>query len=360
MMDSVQKRSACHKKKQRFPRLKRFLRNAALLAGSLLLTDACSGPAVVTPDGRPAADAAVHDSRVPTEEDLLKRMRFWAAVYDQNAGNNLQRIEESHYDLVVIDNYRTIAGNEGHDVKADVLRLKESPNSSGGKKRIISYISIGEASDFRAYWDKDWVPGNPEWILDPDPGGWPGSFSVKYWRDGWKSITYAYLDAIINDGFDGIFMDWVDSHAVETIKAEALKEGKDSRQEMIRFIGEISRYTKSRKPGFMVIALNSAMLSSSDEYIGHIDAITKEELWFGGDVRSNTLGDMPVPDAVSADTLQHLLRFKAAGKAVFIIDYATEPDNVSLIYSLAAKSGFKAYVTTLFLEKLTATPHPDY
>jgi cysteinyl-tRNA synthetase len=41
-----------------------------------------------------------------------------------------------------------------------------------------------------------------------------GNFKVRYWDENWKNIIYgdsdAYIDKIINAGFDGAYLDIID------------------------------------------------------------------------------------------------------------------------------------------------------
>ncbi len=47
--------------------------------------------------------------------------------------------------------------------------------SSGGKRLVICYMSIGEAEDYRFYWNSDWNKNKPEWIEKENPD-WKGNY----------------------------------------------------------------------------------------------------------------------------------------------------------------------------------------
>ena len=76
-------------------------------------------------------------------------------------------------------------------------------------------MSIGEAEDYRYYWDDSWKRGSPEW-LEAENLRWRGNFVVRYWDPEWKSIVFgnaeAYLDRIIAAGFDGVYLDIIDGY----------------------------------------------------------------------------------------------------------------------------------------------------
>ena len=75
-------------------------------------------------------------------------------------------------------------------------------------------MSIGEAEDYRDYWELGWGAGNPDWIQDEN-ADFPGNFKVQYWRSEWQEILLdgpnAYLNRITAAGFDGVYLDLIDA-----------------------------------------------------------------------------------------------------------------------------------------------------
>jgi cysteinyl-tRNA synthetase len=75
-------------------------------------------------------------------------------------------------------------------------------------------LSIGEAEDYRYYWQTDWRTGNPSWIAEENPD-WEGNYKVKYWEPEWQDIIYgnnnSYLIRILGAGFDGVYLDIIDA-----------------------------------------------------------------------------------------------------------------------------------------------------
>jgi len=75
-------------------------------------------------------------------------------------------------------------------------------------------MSIGEAEDYRYYWQSNWTVGNPSWLESENPD-WKGNYKVKYWHQEWKDIIYgtadSYLEKIINANFDGVYLDIIDA-----------------------------------------------------------------------------------------------------------------------------------------------------
>jgi len=74
-------------------------------------------------------------------------------------------------------------------------------------------MSIGEAEDYRYYWDSTWRTGNPIW-LDKENSDWSGNYKVRYWEYGWQNIIFgnddSYLKKILDAAFDGVYLDIID------------------------------------------------------------------------------------------------------------------------------------------------------
>src|SRR4030042_5010718 len=73
-------------------------------------------------------------------------------------------------------------------------------------KSIIAYLSIGEAENYRNYWEDDWETGNPSFLEEENPN-WIGNFKVKYWDSNWQEIIFELLSQITGKGYDGVYLD---------------------------------------------------------------------------------------------------------------------------------------------------------
>lgn len=116
------------------------------------------------------------------------------------------------YDVLVIDAFfyeKDMLSEE------DVNRLKYKDN--GSQRLVISYLSIGEAEDYRYYWKDEYSDERPEWILCENPN-WAGNYPVEYWNEEWQEIIAtgenSYLRMIIDVGFDGVYLDIVDGYQI--------------------------------------------------------------------------------------------------------------------------------------------------
>ena len=88
----------------------------------------------------------------------------------------------------------------------------------GSGALVISYLSIGEAENYRAYWNEAWDAdgdghpdaGAPAWLGESNPA-WPDNYKVRYWMPGWQRIMLQRIDALIDAGFDGTYLDIIDA-----------------------------------------------------------------------------------------------------------------------------------------------------
>jgi len=122
----------------------------------------------------------------------------------------LEALQQSNYDLLIIDLFY-----EGTLLTpSELVQLRTKPQ--GGSRLLIAYMSIGEAEDYRYYWQRDWVQNAPSWLQAENPD-WEGNYKVKYWDPQWQNVLYgqadAYLDKILKAGFDGVYLDIVDGFA---------------------------------------------------------------------------------------------------------------------------------------------------
>ncbi len=121
----------------------------------------------------------------------------------------IEAVSATGYDLVIMDLFFDESLPFTSD---DISQLKNKAN--GGTRLVICYLSIGEAEDYRYYWQTDWSAGHPSWIYEENPD-WEGNFKVKYWDPEWQKIIFgnanAYLDRILETGFDGAYLDIIDA-----------------------------------------------------------------------------------------------------------------------------------------------------
>lgn len=121
----------------------------------------------------------------------------------------LEAISQTNYDLVFVD----LFFDESLLTSSDVAGLKIKDN--GAQRLVICYMSIGEAEEYRYYWQSDWTENPPAW-LDQENPYWEGNYKVKYWNPEWQQIIYgndqSYAKIILDAGFDGVYLDIIDAY----------------------------------------------------------------------------------------------------------------------------------------------------
>ncbi|MDA1353806.1 MAG: endo alpha-1,4 polygalactosaminidase [bacterium] len=150
-----------------------------------------------------ALDAIPNDTLAA---DVLYLLNFWRFETPEAV---VKAISESTYPLVIMD-----AFFDTTVFTQDLLaQLKRLPN--GNRRRVLAYMSIGEAETYRWYWKSYWKFWSPQW-LGPENEDWEGNYLVRYWDKRWQRIIYgtpeSYLDKIMDAGFDGVYLDIVDAY----------------------------------------------------------------------------------------------------------------------------------------------------
>lgn len=205
-------------------------------------------------------------------------------------------------------------------------------------KKLISYLSIGEAETYRDYWQKSWKKTPPSFLEKENPE-WKGNYKVKYWNKWWQSIIFDKLNTIIDDGFDGVYLDIVDAYSYFEAQGN-----KDAKKQMIDFVKQISKKAKLKNPNFMIIPQNAGELVLEKEYLNSIDGIGKESSWYILDKKA------------SAEHLKWSLKYldiaKAAGKTIFVIDYPSSIDKQCDFLQQAQSRGYLAFFSTRALDRI--------
>ncbi|MAZ28454.1 MAG: hypothetical protein CL868_15425 [Cytophagaceae bacterium] len=199
----------------------------------IMVTDYCSTPSKME-DSYIKNNASGYISFAASHRELDNVPTYPAPVYNENnavvtsvqdaknflyllAPDNesptsqefVNAVKNTNYDCIIMDYFYN--GETFTATQLDELRHK----ANGGKRLLISYMSIGEAEDYRYYWQPSWATGHPAFLGSENPN-WPGNFYVAYWQPEWKDIIYgnddSYLKKILDAGFDGVYLDIIDAY----------------------------------------------------------------------------------------------------------------------------------------------------
>lgn len=309
-----------------------------------------------------------------TTADGPRTVRHWG--YRLQGGNrkgshklSITDLKAAPHDLIVMDFSKDGTG-AGAFSENQIASLKARKNANSV---IVSYISIGEASDYRDHWQDEWTTyddpdqraagtptdKSPKW-LGAWNENWPNSRKVRYWDKDWQKIIFnkegtGWLDRIVAAGFDGAYLDIIDGYyhwGCEIAGTAECREG-DPRSEreaaarMIDFVAALAEHARETNPEFLIIPQNGAYIIDAlededhkrrDAYLEAISAIACEDLFFKGYTPENN------PYAPDEEAIDALVRdFLDSGRPVLSVDYLNDAKKIVKYFAAASEKGFLPY-----------------
>jgi len=285
----------------------------------------------------------------------------------------IDELDNTQYDMLVVEPGFNFIEDQ-YDVDYLVPSLKQKPN--GDERILLAYIDIGQAEDYRTYWESTWVAptatqtGIPDFLITIDPDGWSGNYPVAYWDPAWQDIwlgTNGIIEQIANYGFDGVYLDWVEAYDDDKVREAAGTQAVNPENEMMLFIEKIGDLGKSINPDFLVVPQNAPYLLDANPsfYTSIIDALATEDTWFygEGDVLWNNAdagdlsgGDRHAGDYSTTNRIAQSKKYLARGIPVFTVDYCISEKNANQTYINSYNNGFIPLVTRVPLTNITETP----
>lgn len=235
------------------------------------------------------------------------------------------------FDLIVLDS-----------ANADLLQALKRDG-----KTVLAYLSVGEVNSGRDYFRTVKDAG----ILLKENPNWPGAFQVDIRSPKWERlITDRLIPEILADGFDGIFIDTLDTPLeLERREPKGLAGMKDAAQRIVQGL-------RSSFPS-MKIMLNRAY-GIAPAVAPSIDYILGESTC--GTYNFKDKRYEPVAKESHQYETELLKGLKKANPElqVMTLDYCEDGDPRRVeIYNAQRANGFIPYVTTIGLDKIS--PPPD-
>lgn len=316
-----------------------------------------------------------------SEDDLSRRDRLDAAhtwmyqIVGLDEKDAIPTLAESSYPLFVLEPGHTFV--ESPTDAADLVRtLRATPD--GDERVLLAYVDIGQAEDYRTYWEATWIAptktsrGEPDFLITVDPDGWSGNYPVAYWQSEWQALWLGdegIVAEVARFGFDGIYLDWVEAYDDDHVAATAEKEGVDAAAEMMAFVERLGVAGRAVTEDFLVVPQNAPYLVDADpkRYLSAIDALAVEDTWFHGEGDADWddpgAGDLHKRHKGKWSTENRLEQYETylnAGVPVFSVDYVISLDNAAQVYRDARSAGLRPLVTRVALSRMTETPPEEF
>jgi uncharacterized protein (TIGR01370 family) len=252
----------------------------------------------------------------------LERTPPWVSYYGSGRLAQLSRFGLVDIDVERgADNYRA----------ADVARLH------GAGAVVISYLNVGAAETFRAYW-----PGVRRFAVQPHQG-YPGEFWMRVERAGYRRVLLEEVaPELVRAGVDGFYLENLD------IVQERFATGATVRA-VVAFLSAL----RAAYPNLIIVAQNGLDTLGKRDADGVpvyslVDAEAKEDpstTYAGGDYRR-------VAPAASEATLDRLSMWRDRGLPILTLDYADRLGLARYAHRRSIERGFFPYLCVIDLDRV--------
>ena len=256
----------------------------------------------------------------------LDGVRKWAIVLNYMPEANPIDIDDLRaLDMVVLD----------PDAHPDFSSLEKN-------HPVIAYLSVGEAVNYRFFWDhiKD-----KEWVLEENPY-WSGAFFVDVRNPEWRKLLIEeVIPRIFEQGFQVLFLDTLDT--AQFLESTDPKKYAGSKEAMVSLVADVHE----AYPGLMLISNNGFPILR--KIAPYLSGMIVEGINMTIDFENN--GYKPVPPEERTMKINILKEIRRDyGLNVFNIEYVSQSDR-KLIRKVRRESkrlGFNPYVAEKNLMKL--------
>ena len=259
------------------------------------------------------------------------------------------KLKESGRDWIVLDASFT-GDTPWEQADLDIIR------SGKAGRKVVAYLSIGEAEDYRPYWQSEWVSNGkrtaaaPVW-LGIENLDWKGNYQVKYWNADWQKLMLAAIDETMARGFDGVYLDIVDGFETYEQGADGYLDDRMNpetkqtyRRDMVDWVKAIAARARAKDPAALIIPQNGSQLVVEKDFVEVISAQGIENLF--------TNGKELQPTSHTDEILGHLKLLASAKKPVLLIEYPKTRQGQALSKKLAEENGLVWLVTDRQLKTL--------
>ena len=225
----------------------------------------------------------------------------------------LEKCTSWHYQLQGTVNPPETADLVVVDIDCDQDPKELAKRKSNIPRKVVAYLSIGEAEDYRAYWPQinERKDSNP--IVIAENPEWKGNYAVKFWDDAWQLLIIKRALEAQARGFTGLYLDKADVYQ-DIAEKYPHEDAPERRQQMVTFIKNIC----TAVPDMDVILQNAPELLTSQEVYSLVAGCGVEDLAYGEEEtgRRNSMHS----------TNWRSDAFKTTGLPVFVVEYLDKDD----------------------------------
>ena len=113
--------------------------------------------------------------------------------------DKIKKLKKSNYDVIIINPFYDDT-NQTIDPKPYQIKM------NGSRRLIVGYAPIAEVIPEMYFYKQAQLFANPNHINHEF-----GSLIVNYWLKGWQNLLNEYIAKLVYAGYDGVFLDVVDT-----------------------------------------------------------------------------------------------------------------------------------------------------
>lgn len=264
-------------------------------------------------------------SLCPASVKNLRDVRDWFILLAYEPQTTIDSDLIKKYDMAILD----------ADAHPDLEELRD-------QMILIAYISVGEAEDYRFYWDN--IKKHPM-VIRRNPN-WEGNYYVDVRHKDWQNLLLNEVIARIRkQGFKGLMLDTLDT--AQFLELENPIKYAGSQKAMIELVKKIHK----KYPDLFLISNNG--FSLLDELGPFLSGALVEDIYMMPDFEAH--GYKPVPEEDREYKVTVLKKvMERFGLPVFVIDYVPshDEDRVKKCLVDLKALGFKPYIAEKNLSEI--------
>jgi uncharacterized protein (TIGR01370 family) len=205
----------------------------------------------------------------------------------QYSNVDADHITESGVSLLITE------GGSG-DFSRSAISAEDLDQIQSAGTAVIGYVNLCVTDDARAYWNPDWTSDGtdtgtptgaaPDWLLDQPANAW--GYIVDFTDPDWQALVTAQAVALIEAGFDGVFLDDMAQYFIAGATALSIPEQASA---MMAFVMDIADAIRLVNPDAMLVVNGTPYIVSdgvggtgsalSQDFLQALDAMLLEHYW---------------------------------------------------------------------------------